>query len=498
MIKKSMVKIFLIHIPNIKNRDYEELIIPNGLLYIYNFLKKQNSKVEIGVLFSDCVDEFVECIDNNTIIGFSVNSSNKNIVFETAKKIKSVNKNIITVAGGPFITLAPDEFLNKINSIDYFFKGEGEVILSEFLKSSNKFEKISRASRIENLDEIGFPAQSDLIYSNILTSRGCPGSCIYCSSKMLWDRKIKLRSAESVVSEINLLYNKNIDYFVFSDDTFTINKKRTFEILDGIKQNKIIFDLRSRTDFISDNMAEKLAEAGCVSVSFGIESGSPSILSTLNKNICLDKSIDVINDFKKNGILVNLFFIVGNPGETEKDIVLTQDFIKKARPDWITVYGLHYYPGCELAEKYPAGKNLLTNQESVYYDNPVSIDKKKQALYSTFNKFKNIKNFDYYKNIDSSFRIKFRFYDFAGDNAKNEREKINFYTKALEYYESPEIMYKIGVMGNKKMLKKAAEKFYFQLSNDIRKSEDFIKNCKICFDTYGNRDFIDFVESEFL
>ncbi|MGM0607964.1 MAG: B12-binding domain-containing radical SAM protein [Candidatus Muiribacteriota bacterium] len=475
-----MKKVILVYIPEVSKDDLEEHIIPNGLLYLYNSALKNKINTDLVFLHPESINDFLDSLNGDEVVGFSVNSSNYNISFESAHLIKKYFPDITLVAGGPAISLQNKKTLRNNLLFNTFFCNESDY---SFIKEYfNGFEnKIVSAERINNLDELGFPAESALIYSNIVTSRGCPGKCIYCCSPGLYGQKIKLRSAFSIEQEINLLFKKGVDYFVFSDDTFTLSRERILKICNFLKNKKLVFDARSRTDYMDEIIIKKLAEAGCVSISFGIESASHKILNLLQKEINLDHAREVIALCKKYGIYVNLFFIVGNPEENEFDVEKSALFIKEVKPDLITVYGLHYFRGSELYKKFPP-----QYQGKLFYSNEQDVLKKKKYLLGVFSENRNKPDLNILKQIDDKFKIKFKYYDKAGDLAENWTQKRKYYKKALKYYEAPEIMYKLGMTGDKKYLKKAADKFYFQMTNDLRKTEQFLKNCETAFEAINS------------
>ena len=147
------------------------------------------------------------------------------------------------------------------------------------------FLKEIRPQQVENIDPE--------IYKNgrivsIVTSRGCPFNCQFCSSTIFWGKRWRLRSPENIVNEIEFYYYKfGFRYFNFADDVFTIIPKRAIEICKEIikRDLKITFDCTTRADRITEELVKWLKRAGCIFVAMGVESGSKKILKTINKNI---------------------------------------------------------------------------------------------------------------------------------------------------------------------------------------------------------------------
>ena len=491
-------KIYLVYIPCPNKKDYEEYIFPNGLLYLYSSLLNNKYNTDLIMLGKHDFTEFLSEIQKDDIIGISVNSSNKNISFEFAQYIKKSIFNVKIIMGGPFISLLDDEKLKEINFVDNFFKFESEYSILNFLKSQNN-NKIIYGERIKELDSIPFPSKNGAIYSNIITSRGCPGNCIYCSSPELWKRKLFFRSPENIIEEIEQLYFEGVDYFSFSDDTFTFDKNRIIKLCNIIREKnlKIIFDIRSRIDAVDNNILEELALTGCVSISFGVESASPKIQNILSKKVDIKKAVDIIKKCRSLYIKTNVFLIIGNPEEKDIDIDMNIDFIKESLSDWITVSGLHYYPQTALYKLYPKNIDWINQKNTVYFDDLYNIKKNELKIHKAHKKA--LKNL-YEKTIDLTDNIPYRsvFWKYAelGMFEKNKKLKLKWLRKAFEIYESPEILFSLGIEeNNEEMINKAYYKFCFQINNDIRKSPDFLKNALVFFEYVEDKEYCVFVKS---
>jgi len=212
-----------------------------------------------------------------------------------SKKIKALFPDIRLIVGGIHPTSLLKKSIDEFEYVDIFVIGEGEITLLEILKNYKKekikgiaFKKgkkvITNLQRefIQNLDELPFPARNMLPSlenyklgfdwegrtpaTTIFTSRGCPFNCIYCASKVMWKRKVRFRSAENVLKEIDFLVKKyKIREILFYDDHFTLNKKRLLEICEGLIKRK--YDLTwcclSRVDSIDFETAEVMKRAGC-------------------------------------------------------------------------------------------------------------------------------------------------------------------------------------------------------------------------------------------
>ncbi|PLX17670.1 MAG: hypothetical protein C0601_06475 [Candidatus Muiribacterium halophilum] len=487
-------KVYLLYIPDERSGDHENLIFPNGLYYIYANLLDNDIDCDLIMLFRSNIEEFSDILESGDVIGISVNSGNVRDSLLASEYLKVFSNErsleLDIVMGGPFISLMEDSVLESVEYVDRFFKNESEYTFTDYVKnrsSRKSLPKIIRSERIRKLDEMMIPSQKGLIYSNIMTSRGCPGRCTFCSSKLLWKRRVYFRSAESVFQEMSTLYENGVDYFVFSDDTFTMKKSRLKKLFTLINESsmRIVFDFRSRADYMDEEMIKLLAEAGAVSVSLGIESADEKVLSILKKDIDLKKAEKAVRLCNENGIRTNLFFIVGCPGEDESSIEKNIDFIKKVSPDWITVYGLHFFPGTELTEEFLVGHDWLSHDKTIYYKDLEIIKKRKKLMLESLNR----KNQKYLaSNIPKGklYRSMFWKFDLMASASDDKKEAQKLLERSLKLYPSPEVMYKLAIIkDDEKLMKKALKKFIFQKENDIRKDLSFIKSCAMIFEENG-------------
>jgi len=379
---------------------------PVGLAYIASFLEKNNIKVKIidanALSLTDKeLKKILHSIDFD-IIGTTAFTSTIKRAFNVLKMAKEL-KACTTVIGGAHATALPIETLDNI-FLDIVVKGEGEVTFLEIVKTlranrslkgvkgiyyKNNGKIISTPERplIENLDELPFPAYHLLPMKKykisnhhavghgrkinlhpffiIFTSRGCPFNCTFCASHLTWKRRVRYRSPENVIKEIDFLvknYNvKNIDFY---DDTFTLDKKRMNRILDLIIQRNydINFACLSRVDSIDDEILSKLNRAGFYNIRYGIESGSPEILKRMRKGIDLEKARKAIRLTQKHKMSANAFFIFGHPGETKETAMQTINFALKSNPDFALFFNAIPLPGTDMAKMV---ENQLINKNSI-------------------------------------------------------------------------------------------------------------------------------------
>ncbi len=271
--------------------------------------------------------------------------------------LRIINPDAKFVAGGPHVTLLPDE----IQKFDSLVIGEGEVIVLEILKDypdlKNKYVGIA----LKNLDDIPFPDRdiiditkyaNNLLFNNIpsttyLSSRGCAyNKCAFCSR--VW-KGVRYRSAQNLVDEIVQVQKKyNINGAVFFDDEFLNNKKRLEKFCDLIKPYNIKWRCLARVTSINDKTLSIISNSGCTGISVGIESGDQRILDTISKGITVEKAVLACKMIKDYGLNLKEFIIIGLPGETHKSIENTDKFIFDTKPNDIDVSILSVLPGSDI------------------------------------------------------------------------------------------------------------------------------------------------------
>jgi len=282
----------------------------NGLMWLTAYLKEKGFNVSAHNLSNMDRDYTKNLIikEKPEIVGISCLSFNRKICIELAKLVKSINKDTIVMFGGPHATLMGEQMLKNYPEIDYILKGEGEKVMENFinclkekkdmkevkgllLREGNEIIYTGQQEIIENLDELPSPAKY-FRYNQIITARGCPANCIFCATPKLSGRKVRFRSAKHIVDEIEILHKKHkFSYFFLSDDTFNIKPQHIIDICKEILDRKlqIIWNCMLRVDTVNQEMFKWMKKAGCVSVFFGVESGSPEILKKLNKGITIEQ-----------------------------------------------------------------------------------------------------------------------------------------------------------------------------------------------------------------
>ena len=225
------------------------------------------------------------------------------------------------------------------------------------------------------LDDLPLPARHRVNYDNykfpvpgkgmvrmdtIITSRGCPFSCLFCFNR---NTKVRYRGIKQCVDEIALSHEKyNTRFFMFLDDTLTVSRERTSELCNEIIKNnlhkRIAFYANARADRVDFDTLRKLKQAGVVEISMGVESGNQQILNTASKGTKLEQYEQVYSWMRQLGFETRGSFIVGHPYETHKTIRDTINFAKKLKLVRVSCCIMTPYPGTEVYNMAMKGQGI--------------------------------------------------------------------------------------------------------------------------------------------
>ncbi len=370
----TAMKILIIYPYCLEARVHEEdiSVVPMGAFYVAALLRENHYDVEILNWYNfNREDQRIKDIlaeKKPDMIGFSVLHANRWGGIEIARVAKQMNPNVKTVFGGIGATFLWEHFLTHFKEIDFAVVGEGEYAFLNLVKcienkdheqiqnirgiafrKGDKVVRTASAEFIRDLDELPVPAKY-FTYQHVALTRGCPGNCTFCGSPKFWGHKVRFHSSDYFVDQLELLYKRGVGFFYFSDDTFTLKKDRVIEICKKIiKRNiKISWAAISRVDHISEEILYWMKKAGCIQISYGVESGSEKIRKLLNKNIKTDQIKKAFSLTTSYGILARAYFIYGCPGENRDTIQETIDLIHEIKPLSVIFYILDIFPGARF------------------------------------------------------------------------------------------------------------------------------------------------------
>jgi radical SAM superfamily enzyme YgiQ (UPF0313 family) len=345
--------------------DDDRLEPPLGLLYMATWLRQHDRQACIVDLSSISQSEWINAIPSADIYGFSTFTTTYQQTLQVLEVVRKVNPMAWTVAGGPHASALPQDVARDF---DFVVVGEGEqAILSlvQALKAGQTPTRIVSGQPVTDLDSLPFPDYSLVDIDSyrrvvagqpsisILSSRGCPYRCVFCNSIVMGSgQRVRFRSAANVIEEIRLLKAAwGIVSFRFQDDIFTLNLPRLREMTALLRDEEIAYRCFGRVDRCSQEVANLLYEGGCKHISFGVESGSPTILKRMQKGQTTDQIRQGIAAARLAGLIVRVYLIVGFPGETWETVQETVDLMLECAPDEFSVYPLIPYPGTLLYEQ---------------------------------------------------------------------------------------------------------------------------------------------------
>jgi len=353
-------------------RDPDLYFMPYGMLTLAAELRARGFDTQVLNLSTFTWDEAIGVIQSRPaeLFGLSCYTIARHMVARLGAQIKRLHPASHLTAGGPHASPLAVEWLSHYPAFDSVVIGEGEattVELAERLRDGQPSEAIAGTAYrgpdgpllgpprefISELDSLARPWEH-FDYGFLITSRGCPGKCTFCCSPRLWGQKVRFRSAENVLDELEeLVVRRGHRYLHVKDDTFTAGRKRLLAICQGIADRRLVFRwaCETRVNLLDTEILAALRRAGCVKVNLGIESANAEVLRNLNKQIDIDQARRITAEARAVGLDVRFYLIVGSRGETPQTIRETLDLLDAARPTDFLLGGLTIYPGTEEFER---------------------------------------------------------------------------------------------------------------------------------------------------
>jgi anaerobic magnesium-protoporphyrin IX monomethyl ester cyclase len=312
-----------------------------------------------------------------TVVGINATTPKIVSAINVATICKELDPGVRVVIGGPHASCLPEEILRNA-CVDFVVRGEGENTLLDLIQtlesggdlghclglSFRMDEKtVSNPDRplAENLDDLPYPVREFHVNETdirtparegvLFATRGCPSRCIFCASHRIWTRRVRYRSPENVVAEIEHLKNRyGLRYMRFDDDSFTLNKGFVTRICDLLAERKVNIDwfCSARVDAVSRELLLKMKKSGCTRINFGVESGNEETLRRIKKGITKEEIAKAFGMARETGIYTGAYVMIGFPWETREHILETVRFSTGIRPNAIILSIVTPYPGTEL------------------------------------------------------------------------------------------------------------------------------------------------------
>jgi len=320
------------------------------------------TKYQTVYRFGLSYEEIVKRIPKDTdFIGISIPFTDlAPIAKELSAVIKKSFPDIPIICGGIYPSNLKEN--EVIENIDYIVRGEGEAKLLEIISG--------KKTEIDKLDDLPFPdydvrpMEEYIKWSprgerkkkvlSIITSRGCPFDCNFCSIHPVYGYKWRCRSPENVIEEIKYAIERfGIEHIEFEDDNLTLRPKRALEIFEGLKELSVTWSTPNgvRIDTLNYDLLKIMKESGCTSLCLAAEHGDQEMLKLMNKRLDLNKVVEVAKWCAELKIPTNAFFIIGYPGETKERFNNLVKFAKKMKKigiDTISVFIAKPHPNTKL------------------------------------------------------------------------------------------------------------------------------------------------------
>jgi anaerobic magnesium-protoporphyrin IX monomethyl ester cyclase len=384
---------------------------PVGLALIAAILEKE--RYPVNLIDANALnlrpEDTAAMITDTDIVGITAMTPTIGAALSIAGRLRQANPDLTIVIGGAHPTLMPEETLKSSPAIDIVVRGEGDATIIDLLhtleakrpldsidgisyRTGDKIVHTAERTSNVDMDTLPFPAYHLLPkhkyqphpphgmampFAAMVTSRGCPYRCAYCS-KPVFGSRFRAQRPERVVAEMAYLHDRfGVREIAFYDDTFTLDKKRVLAIAETIidKGLQITWSCETRVNLVDRELLDYMKRAGCYAVAYGIESASPEIIETLQKDTTLEQVNQAVRDSREAGLQVIGYFMLGSPGETPATIQQTIDYAKRLKVDFAQFSVTTPFPGTGLYEIYMQGQEEDPAWESFIYagtDNPTT------------------------------------------------------------------------------------------------------------------------------
>ena len=337
------------------------------------------------------------------LVGLTSVTLNHHLAEWIAKVVRKCDERVSIVMGGPHVSFEIEESFRSLAALDFIVIGEGEHTIVELagalegrldlrdvrglaLRSDDLIVCNEARPAEEDLDSLSAPAR-DLLplsrylafdsHASLLTSRGCPYECIFCSSAAWTGRRVRYRTPSLCVDEFEELAALGFSEITIEDELFTLHRPHLLAICrDLIRRNTgVRWNAFSRVDTITPQIVDTMAEAGCKAILFGVESGSQEMLDRLKKRSNLAKVRDAMRMTQRAGITALASFIIGLPGETTETLRETRELAEELHREFGALHGYHIlspFPGTEVRNRAAEyGLEILTDDWRRYDANHV-------------------------------------------------------------------------------------------------------------------------------
>ena len=356
---------------------------PLGLAFLAGALKRAGVDVRIldCVVFPLSEDRLTSLINDfqPDLVGATAVSMTVDHALMVLRQIKALAPSATTVLGGPHATFCAAEILQSSPQVDVIACGEGEATLVALVRAKEtkgSWRNIpgiayrhgggvttTSPPPLADLDKLAPPARELIplgryralgLPASMTTSRGCPFKCIFCVGRKMVGAKIRYWNPVRVVDEMERLSKLGFHQINLADDLFTANHDHCLAVCNEILNRRLAVEWTAfaRVDTVTRQVLEAMRRAGCTTISFGVETGSPDMLRRIKKGITLDQVEQAMRLCKRCDIVPHASFILGLPGETLETLRQTLEFGDRLAAMGVN-HGFHIlapFPGTDIRE----------------------------------------------------------------------------------------------------------------------------------------------------
>jgi radical SAM superfamily enzyme YgiQ (UPF0313 family) len=368
---------------------------PLGVLYIAAALKEHGHQVQVldadvdGLSVEQMATRLLE--SQPDLVGFSMMTPQLIPALQTCVALKAARPDLTIVLGGAHVDSTHEDVFSMADCFDFAIYGEGEHALLEaidriendpardlsrclagvgnviYRDSSGEVVRNAKRAFLPSLDQLPsvdydmvdihkyiIPTMAGKYVISMMLSRGCPFDCTFCDAPITMGKKLRFWSMDRIIHDIRMYVEKyDCHNFVFKDSTFTANKKWAAEFCDAIIASglKIKWRCNTRVNLVPAPLLEKMRQAGCYVINFGVESGDPQILKNIHKDVKIEDVYDAHRRCRKAGIRTYATFLIGSPGETDRTVQATIDVARGIRPNLAMFFVSTAYPGTPMYDE---------------------------------------------------------------------------------------------------------------------------------------------------
>jgi radical SAM superfamily enzyme YgiQ (UPF0313 family) len=378
----TFVNLNLMLVNNCDGTFDQQAYLPLGLLYIAAYLAQAgyNSEFVDYQLFSHNrefdVEKFVDALGSPAkVVGISCMSNLLPLSIQCARALKVRHPDVKVVLGGVGPSPVARQICDAFPFIDHVVEGEGELIMLDILRG--QADRLPRPRISRDLDTLPLPAYELIDFKlydaapSIITSRGCPFKCTFCTEPYNFSGTLRFRNVDSVLEELELVHARSgRKLFLFQDDILPLKRERFLRLLEGFRKLSFPIEWKcfSRVDLMDEELMAAMVASGCKQIRYGVESGSNKTLDRIKKEFTIERAFDAAAKSVRYFSSVHASFIWGYPFEELPEFEETLEWVERFEEVGVSVLLFEYspLPGSPLYQEYRGHLTFSRDRYSFY------------------------------------------------------------------------------------------------------------------------------------